>query len=389
MIPRIMAIPSRLWLLLGLVAALPLFAVYAQYGDGISPTLFLYVVQPILTTAIAVVSYIFIGGSRVRIRHALEKALLIGAIIAVWFVVYFLSGLVLTYVRNSLVVGVWPTIINVAVYSITAFGLEYVRYKLVAAVGKRHVLWFGVVVSIVFAIVVLPYGQIAAVGNIEQLIKVFIATILPAIAASFLLTYLALTSGLAAMLVYRLGMVAIAILPPIIPNYDWYLIGISSLLVSMTTYLLVDRQLQHQLTPKRHQLQHIKHANDIMFVAVLIGVAAFMSGFFSYRPLAIVSNSMQPVYSRGAIVVVERVTDPMDIKLGDIVQYESTGKTITHRVVAIDAASDGSGKRVFTTKGDNSPSNDPIVAARQINGIIRAQIPYVGYPTIWLREMAR
>jgi signal peptidase len=126
-----------------------------------------------------------------------------------------------------------------------------------------------------------------------------------------------------------------------------------------------------------------------MFVAVLIGLAAFMSGFFSYRPLAIVSNSMQPVYSRGAIVIIQRVTDPMDIKLGDIVQYESAGKTITHRVVAIDAASDGSGKKVFTTKGDNNPSKDPLVAAQQIGGIVRAQIPYVGYPTIWLREAAR
>lgn len=389
MIPRLVTIPTRLWLLLSGVAMLPLIAIYAQYSDGISPTLFLYGIQPIVASAIATFCYVLIGGSRIRIRHTTEKALLIAAIIAVWFVIYFLSGLVLTFVRNSLVVSFWSTIINITIYSLTAYSLEYIRYKLIASVSKRHVRWFGVILSLVFAVVVLPYGQIATIGNPEQLIKVFVANILPAIAASFLLTYLALTSGLGAMLVFRLGMVAIAVLPPIIPNYDWYLIGISSLLVCVTTYLLIDRQVQQQLAPKRHQLHHIKRANDIMFIALLIGLAAFMSGFFSYRPMAIVSDSMKPVYSRGSVVIIERTTDPMDIKLGDIVQYESAGKTITHRVVAIDAASDGSGKKVFTTKGDNSPSKDPLVAAHQIGGIVRAQIPYIGLPTIWLREMAR
>lgn len=366
-----------------------MLAVYAHTGGGISPSMFLYIVEPVIASAIAVVCFITIGGSRIRIRHTSEKALLIGAIVAVWFVIYFLSGLILTYVRNSLVVGVWPTVINITVYSLTAFCLEYIRYKLIASVGRRHIVWFGVIVSIVFGFTQLPYGQIASIENIEGFIKVVISSVVPAFAASFLLTYLALTSGLGAMLVFRLGMVAIAIIPPIIPNYDWYLIGITSLLVCITTYLLIDRQVQHQLAPKRRQLHHIKRANDIMFIALLIGLAAFMSGFFSYRPMAIVSNSMQPVYSRGSIVVVQRITDPMDIKLGDIVQYESAGKTITHRVVAIDAASNGSGRRVFTTKGDNSPSSDPLVASNQIGGIVRAQIPYVGYPTIWLREMAR
>jgi signal peptidase I len=389
MLRKMLSIEPRLWILLGLVLLLPIISVSTYRGDGISPSVFLYVVEPIIATAIAILSFVLIGGERIRVKHQTEKAFLIAAIICVWFVVYFLSGLILTYVRNSLVVGIGPTVLNVAVYSITAVALEYTRYQIMASVSRRNILWFGSVVSVVFALTQISYGQVDAVSSPEELIKVVVANIVPAFAASFLLTYLALTSGFGSMLVFRLGMVFIAVVPPIIPNYDWYLIGISSLILSLSTYLIVDRQLQHQNTHKHKQIQHIKKANDIMFILILIGLVAFMTGVFSYRPLAIISNSMQPVYSRGAMVIIERVSDPIDIEVGDIVQYQSEGKTITHRVVAIDAASDGSGKRVYTTKGDNSPSNDPIVAGNQIGGVVKAQIPYIGYPTIWLREMAR
>lgn len=389
MLQKVQLIAPHLWLILVAVLLLPVIEISGYIGQGISPSLFLYVIEPLIATAIALACFLLIGGARIRVRHPGEKALLVAAVICVWFVIYFLSGLVLTYVRNSLVVGIVPTLFNILVYGTSATALEYIRYQIMASVGRRHIVWFGAVVSIVFALTQLPYGQIDAVSNPEELIKIVVANIVPSFAASFLLTYLALTSGLATMLVFRLGMVLIAILPPIIPNYDWYLIGISSLLVTITTYLLIDKQLQHKDAPKRHHMQHIKRANDVMFVALLLGLAAFMSGFFSYRPFAIVSNSMQPVYSRGSMVVIERTSDPMDIKVGDIVQYQSAGNTITHRVVAIDAASDGSGKKVFTTKGDNSPSNDPIIASNQIGGVVKAQVPFVGYPTIWLRELAR
>ncbi len=385
----IQSIPTRLWVILACICLLPLISVSGYIGEIISPGLYLYIIEPLIASAIAISTFAIIGGAHIRVRHTSEKALMVIAIVAVWFVLYFLSGLILTYVRNSLVTGIGQTLINISVYSITATALEYTRYKILASVGKRHIKWFAVIVSVVFALTQLPYSQMSAINSLEELIKVVIASVIPALAASFLLTYLALTSGLMTMLAFRLGMVAIAIVPPIIPNFDWYLIGTSYLLLTLAIYLIMDRQLQHQTTHARHHIQHLKRANDLMFVTVLIGLAAFMSGFFSYRPLAIVSNSMQPVYSRGAMVVIQRLTPEMDIEVGDIVQYESAGKTITHRVVAIDAASDGSGRRVYKTKGDNSPSPDPTVGQSQIGGIVRAQIPYIGYPTIWLRELAR
>lgn len=88
------------------------------------------------------------------------------------------------------------------------------------------------------------------------------------------------------------------------------------------------------------------------------------------------------------MVIVQNVK-PIDISVGDIVQYEAPGKMMTHRVIAINQDVSGNGERVFVTKGDNSPSEDPLVYPRQIVGVVRGYIPIIGYPTVWLRELTK
>jgi signal peptidase I len=98
---------------------------------------------------------------------------------------------------------------------------------------------------------------------------------------------------------------------------------------------------------------------------------------------------MVPVFSRGSVVVTQKVNNPMDVQVGDILEYKTTQRTITHRVIAIDTTTDGSGERFFITKGDNSPSQDTPVTTDQVVGIVRSQVPYIGYPSIWLKEMVK
>ena len=96
---------------------------------------------------------------------------------------------------------------------------------------------------------------------------------------------------------------------------------------------------------------------------------------------------MQPVFSRGALVIVKKNVPAVDISIGDIIQYEAHSRVVTHRVINIKQASDGSGEKVFIAKGDNNPSQDQPIKESQLIGVVNAQIPFAGYPTVWLREV--
>ncbi|MCA9325805.1 signal peptidase I [Candidatus Saccharibacteria bacterium] len=386
MLRRLRSINAPTWGLLCAMLVMAAVSVVARSTDVIPSKLFLYGLQPGMSLAIAGLSVALVRGKQDRVRHRAEKAYLVGSVMAVWFVLYFLSGLITTYVENSLVAGLSSMLINIWTFGVVAAAIEYSRHGIMQLVNRRDVVWFGIAVATVLAIQQMSFGQLSQADGLDGFIKLAVSDFIPVIMSSLLLTYLAIAGGLPAMLVYRLGLVATVIFPPIIPKYDWYLQGISLILLTVSAYIAIDRTRQDRQVASHRYRHHPKMAYDLMWLAVMLGLVLFVTGFLSYKPSAIVSNSMKPVYSRGAIVVVQKIGNPMDVQVGDIVQYQRKDKLITHRVVVIDNAADGSGKRVFITKGDNSPSQDPIVTETQLVGIVRAAIPFAGYPSVWLQE---
>lgn len=375
-------------LLLGSVFVFSLALLLLRVTDKISPEISLYAVLPIGSLVIGIIAYLVAGSVKDRARRQIDKAYIVGSVIVVWFVVYFLLGLATTYVYNTLISSPAALFLNLFSYTVTAVAMEYTRHRIMQVAGRRNAVWFGVVVALVFSIHQINFTSFVAVHTSEQFLKLFVSDIVPAIVSSFLLTYLAVSSGIYAMLVYRLSIVAITVLLPIIPKFDWYLIGISSLMLSLGIYIVIDRVQQGRHPHYRRHHFHIQRASNGMFIVVMIAIVLFSTGVLSYKPVVILSDSMKPVYSRGSLVVVRTAYDPMDIEIGDIIQYKhkQNGSAITHRVVDIQQ---GSGERVFIAKGDNNQAKDAPVDQSQLMGVVQAEVPFVGYPTIWLRSLLR
>lgn len=375
--------PKAWWLLFGaLIVAI--IAPLLQWW-GVSAHIATYIAQPLIAVLAAVICRQIGGSSKDRLRHKSEKSLIIGSVLAVWFVAYFSTGMIVTYTHNAVAASLQAVLINMVTFGVVAWCVEYMRHSIMLVGGRRNAVWFGVVVSLVFAIEQIGLVQLVSGHTGVEITKQMVSTVIPALASSLLLTYLAFNAGFGPQLTYRFGMLAVLYLPPIIPKYDWYIVGISWLILAVATYVTLDHTRKDIAVNGRHY-HHAHRASNIIFVVVMAVLALFMVGAFSYQPQVIMSNSMVPVFSRGSVVIVEKA-NPMDVRVGDIIQYKGADRMITHRVITIDAASDGSGERVFTTQGDNNPSPDPLVTPSQIVGIIRAEIPYIGYPTVWLKEI--
>ena len=115
----------------------------------------------------------------------------------------------------------------------------------------------------------------------------------------------------------------------------------------------------------------------------------------------VVSGSMEPVFDRGDVVVIEKTDflgineiNPDDLKIGDIVIYRATWfpEPVIHRIIA--TGTDSNGTPYYTTKGDNNPVQDPApvyhdqVMAKVISfGNTPFVIPKVGYITLWIRGL--
>lgn len=389
MLRNFLRIPFRVWLILGLIIAVVAIEVGLRLGGIVSPTVVAYLVSPILLGSVGLVSARLLLGARLRIRQSDEKIIRLIGLITVWFVIYVLSGLVFTYVRNSLTSSPVSIAVNIWAYAIPIAAIEYMRHRILAATPRRLIRVANPIIAIVLALPFMNLGQFAGSLSNDQLAAAFFVDIVGSLATSAVLTYLALCAGLKAQLIYRLGLLAIVLLPPVIPKHDWYMLGMSTVLLSIATYLVLSKYSAHESGQAR-QARTYKSSRLVsaMFVLVMVAMVMFMTGVFAYKPMVIMSNSMVPVYGRGAMVVVQKVS-AIDIREGDIVQYESAGKMVTHRVQQIKPDPAKPDELVFITKGDNSPSRDKPVSQSQIIGIVRSAIPYIGYPTVWLQEIIK
>lgn len=96
-------------------------------------------------------------------------------------------------------------------------------------------------------------------------------------------------------------------------------------------------------------------------------------GFQLYR---IESGSMEPTLRVGALIFSHRPQDPSSLVKGDIITFtNSDGLTVTHRIVDVVIAEDGSAS--YRTKGDN-PINIPdkeLVLPEMIDGVFVFKVP--------------
>ena len=102
-----------------------------------------------------------------------------------------------------------------------------------------------------------------------------------------------------------------------------------------------------------------------------------MLGLFNYKPIAILSNSMNPTFNRGDVVIYK---SNASISPGDIIVFQNGSQIIVHRLISIN--------EYYVTKGDANNIIDYMKTKQEdIKGVYQFHIKYLGYPAIWLNEL--
>lgn len=117
----------------------------------------------------------------------------------------------------------------------------------------------------------------------------------------------------------------------------------------------------------------------MLFSALLFGgVILLCLPQLGYHVDIVLSGSMEPCLKTGALVFTDvSQTDP---DTGDIIQYQTGGARVTHRVIKKNS-------KGYITKGDANDTEDAgTVESRQILGTVVGTIPYLGYLIMFLKQ---
>ena len=364
-----------LYLLLGNLFLIPLF-----------PKNFYILIKPIFWIILGISCYI-IGGGYTRFKNKFNKMQKIIIILLIYFFIYYFSGLIFGFDNSPYSHNIISVLKNMWQFVIFIIFQEYARGFLVNNSNKSKIKL--IIITILFIIGNINFKILFSNFTTPELaFKYISSTILPLIFSNITCTYLTFVGSFKLTLLYRLPIELMYIILPTFPSLNWFLEGFIGITLPIVVYMFIS--FDHVKSVEKVSKRNLKKENPFLMIPFLIFVTicvCFVVGLFKYEPMAIVSNSMSPTYDRGAVIIFEKLDKKQleNLELYTIIVYRLDNIYVSHRIVKIQKVD---GKVVYTTKGDNNVSEDnKKVNVEQITGVVRANFPFVGYPSVWLNDI--
>ena len=321
-------------------------------------------------------------------RHRFRTDIILNIIIfTVGFqVLTYIAGIFLGFVKNGYSLTFLNIIKNIFPIFLVIIISELLRYEW-STKGERNKL-----VLVLSAIVFIAIDTVMSIHLYDfsissDIIKCITIIFLPSIAKNILLTFLSLKFGYSGNITYRLVMELPIYFLPILPNFNLYLEAIIMLLfplfITYRTYLTFREKKEPEVRKKRW----ISITASIILGVLLFVNIILTSGIFKYYSIVVGSGSMHPAIQKGDLIIVEKIKkEHLDqINENDILVYLKEKQIIVHRVVNITYENS---QYTFETKGDANEVKDPwVIDEKDVIGKVKIDIPYIGYPTVWLNEL--
>lgn len=294
-------------------------------------------------------------------------------------ILYFI-GLYLGYYQANIKFGI-PCIQKYIIpITVIIIASEFIRNILLAQNAKTKIFSF----VLMCLIDVIAFGNIHNINSLEDFLMLVGFTIFSAISNNLLFQYVSIRYGALPIITYRLITILYTYIIPIIPNIDMFFRIVLRIVYPYIIYQILEyaySKTKHttSYTDKRKSI-----TNKVILCTVILFITMLISCKFKYGILVLASGSMKGTIDIGDAVAFERYNG-QNLEVGEIIVFEKNDMQIVHRIIDIKKID---GQERYYTKGDANQNNDEgYISEKQLIGIIKFKIKYIGYPTLAIRKL--
>ena len=128
-------------------------------------------------------------------------------------------------------------------------------------------------------------------------------------------------------------------------------------------------------------LKKIVHIlSSICYLLIIVYALVCIPYLFGYKPLVVLTGSMEPTYHTGSIIYYKHVNQN-ELKEGDNITFKMGEYTVSHRINKIDNG-------LYETKGDanNTVDANKITYNDILGKDLNISIPYLGYYVKFIKD---
>ena len=230
----------------------------------------------------------------------------------------------------------------------------------------------------------LTFSSVVGIKSFNQFMDLVGMTLFPAIIANVLYHYVSKNYGALPNLAYRLISTLYVYFIPFTSAMGDSIRAIIKLILPLVVLALISTMYSKTKKKAKDKGEKLSSVGILISLVVVVSVAMLISCQFRFGALVIATESMTGEINKGDMVIYERYDD-QTIKEGQVIVFQEENIKIVHRVVRIERIN---GEVRYFTKGDfNEDEDHGFRTDADIVGLTDLKISYIGYPTLWLREL--
>lgn len=339
------------------------------------------ILAAVAVTAAAVLSFIFLKKRPILSINKNEVLMIISVIALVYLVLFYLSGLKFEFYDNPYAsfklffIRLIPIAVIIAATEVFRFVVRAQENRL------ADILCY---LSCVIADMLVCSTATIAISSFNNFMELVAETLFPAITANLLYHYISKRYGMYPNITYRAATTLYIYIIPYLPAIPNSLIAFINLLIPLAIYIFIDALYENKRRYALGKKSILEIPITIIAVTIMISVIMLISNQFRFGTLVVATDSMTGELNRGDAAIFERYDD-QQINEGQVIVFEKDKSMIIHRVVDIEYIN---GQIKYYTKGDaNYDIDSGFITDSNIVGLVNHKIPYIGYPTLWMRSL--
>ena len=295
--------------------------------------------------------------------------------------IYYLIGLYFGYVRPSVTFSLWTLVRYIIPISTIIITSEIIRYRFSMQEETKISKTLTIIAMILIDMII--YTQVYDITVLDDFLAVMGFVLFASVASNLLYEYISPKYSFMPIITYRLILGLYSYIIPVVPDIYIFFKSVLRMLYPYIIYLILDFVFEKKIKATEYKAKKRNYIYISIIITIAILIAMLISCKFYYGIIVIGSDSMTGTINKGDATIFVKYRK-QEIEEGDILIFQRDNTQIVHRVISKTKVA---GDNRYYTKGDaNASMDEEYIEDEDIIGICTLKIPYIGYPTLWLRN---
>ena len=335
---------------------------------------------------------IILAAYAVVVTHALKKrnilsiyrkqvTILMLVFAVIYLLGFYLMGLYFGYYKAVVQLSTWSVITYIIPLSIIVISSEIIRNVFISQKACLSKLFAFIALVLVDLIV---YTNIYDIVTLNGFLNIIGFVLFASVACNLLYNYICARFGHKPIIVYRLLTVLYAYIIPIIPDVYIFFRSFLRMVFPYVIYMTLEYTYAKSNFAVAYKDKQRNIIGTTCMLVITTLIIMLVSCQFKYGILVIGSSSMAGHINKGDAIIYERYDGGL-INKDEVIVFKRDNIKVIHRVIDVRVVN---GEYRYYTKGDaNMQRDDGYVTAKDIIGTTDLRIKYIGYPSLWLRDI--